>query len=483
MKKIISLILALVFALSCFAVAASAVSFAAKDNRVSYLLEKETEKLSDGTTKSTSHTYDKKGNEIKSVYKEPGYTQTIIDEYNSKGKAVHEVITDSENTKETSDCTYNSVGNITKKVYKNSDGFVRTTQYKYNAKGLIEKISYTTNGNHSGNTVYTYDSKDRVVKCVSSESDGSSETTKYTFDSKGNITKVTTTSEEVEYGTKISYDSSGRKIKMSQTNPTDTTYSESYKYDGNGNLVKFTAKTDGDTTETRTYTYNKKNQVTKETVKSEEGQKVLSYTYNNRGDKTKVVCKLNKEPYSTTTYTYKKLATPANIVIRDNITVRLDNYRYTYSDKAKCPGIDITCSYEGGAYFLLQGSYYSVKYSKNVGPGKAKLVITFIDPQEYGNPITITYDIHPAKVTGLKVSKTAKTSATLTWKKVEGADKYIVYKYVSSSGKYVKAATVTTNKATIENLKSGSSYKFCVKAVGGGVYSTAYSEKVTAKTK
>ncbi len=67
------------------------------------------------------------------------------------------------------------------------------------------------------------------------------------------------------------------------------------------------------------------------------------------------------------------------------------------------------------------------------------------------------------KTTGLKATS-KKTSVTLQWNKVSGATGYRVYQYNSSSKKYELIQTVTTNKATVKDLKAGTKYRFKVRA-------------------
>ena len=81
--------------------------------------------------------------------------------------------------------------------------------------------------------------------------------------------------------------------------------------------------------------------------------------------------------------------------------------------------------------------------------------------------------------TEIKVNKTAKT-ITLTWNKVEGADAYRVYKYNSTTKKYVKYKDVTKTTCKITGLSPSKTYKF-------KIVSLAYAEHkssgaISAKT-
>ena len=208
-------------------------------------------------------------------------------------------------------------------------------------------------------------------------------------------------------------------------------------------MIKETYKSAGDYSYTWKLYYDSNGNISKETFDSGDG-------------------------VSTTTYTYKKLSTPV-VRVRQ---VTLSYASTTYDGKAKKPVVHVRGASEGADYRL--------EYSNNVKPGKAQAKIIFNSPEM--GVITINFDIKPAKPTGLKVTSKAKTSLTLTWGKVTGATKYIVYKYTTASDKYTKLTTVTSNKATIKDLKAGTSYKLCVVAVASGGVRSAYSGKLAVKT-
>lgn len=70
-----------------------------------------------------------------------------------------------------------------------------------------------------------------------------------------------------------------------------------------------------------------------------------------------------------------------------------------------------------------------------------------------------------SNVSKLKASSTAKT-VKLTWRKVAGAEGYIIYQYNSSKKKWVKKVTLKTNTTsyTIKKLTPATGYRFAVKA-------------------
>lgn len=77
-------------------------------------------------------------------------------------------------------------------------------------------------------------------------------------------------------------------------------------------------------------------------------------------------------------------------------------------------------------------------------------------------------------------------SITISWGKVSGANGYIVYSYDAKTKKYSKLTTVTTNKATIKNLSSATSYSYSVQAykkLGSTNYYSSHSSILNTATK
>ncbi len=88
------------------------------------------------------------------------------------------------------------------------------------------------------------------------------------------------------------------------------------------------------------------------------------------------------------------------------------------------------------------------------------------------------------KVNGLRQSKNSKSSISLTWNTLEGADGYQIFR-LKSDGKYKRIAT--TNKTTYVNkkLSAGTIYKFKVRAyvkVNGKIKTASFSKAVAMTT-
>ena len=71
-------------------------------------------------------------------------------------------------------------------------------------------------------------------------------------------------------------------------------------------------------------------------------------------------------------------------------------------------------------------------------------------------------------VSGFKISSTNVNAIKLTWNKVSGADGYVVYRYNTSTKKYGRIAKIGDLSFTDKNLKSGTSYKYAIRAFKTG---------------
>lgn len=98
-----------------------------------------------------------------------------------------------------------------------------------------------------------------------------------------------------------------------------------------------------------------------------------------------------------------------------------------------------------------------------------------------------SFTTKPEKVGTVKASSVKKTTLTLSWKKVTGAEGYQVYSYDAAKKKYVRIATVDgKTKYKVKKLKAGTAYKFKVRALktlNGKKYYGSYSDIFTVKTK
>ena len=107
-------------------------------------------------------------------------------------------------------------------------------------------------------------------------------------------------------------------------------------------------------------------------------------------------------------------------------------------------------------------------------------------PEQVDYQLRVDFTANPGKVTGLKASSNKTTSVKLSWKKVDGAAGYRVYRYDTAKKKYVTVVTTKSTSYTVKNLKAGTSYKFVVKAYkkvdGSNLWGSTSAALTTATT-
>ena len=102
--------------------------------------------------------------------------------------------------------------------------------------------------------------------------------------------------------------------------------------------------------------------------------------------------------------------------------------------------------------------------------------------------ICIGQPVLAAKVkapTGLKADYD-KNYIKLTWKKVPKARGYVVYRYSSTAGQYIRVKSTRKNYHSMSGLPEGTLYRFKVKAyrkIGGEPYYSKYSKRLQLRTK
>lgn len=118
--------------------------------------------------------------------------------------------------------------------------------------------------------------------------------------------------------------------------------------------------------------------------------------------------------------------------------------KHKYNNTVKKP------TYDTQGYTLHKCSVCGASYKDNY---KAKLVL--------------------GKVSKLKASSNKTNSVKLSWNKVSGATGYYVYQ--QKNGKWSKIKTTKSTSYTVPKLKSGTTYKFAIKA-----YKTSNSSTITS---
>ena len=153
-----------------------------------------------------------------------------------------------------------------------------------------------------------------------------------------------------------------------------------------------------------------------------------------------------------------------------------------YTGKEIEPAITVKNS-EGE--ILTENEDYTIKFSNNKNVGIAKATIKMKSspnvPESEINTYEVLFRILPQKVKGLKTSAAGKDSLKLSWNKVTGAEKYMLYQSTDGSS-WSRIKTVTGNTASISGLKTGQTYQYKVRAYAVSGYGK-YSSVLKAQTK
>lgn len=164
-------------------------------------------------------------------------------------------------------------------------------------------------------------------------------------------------------------------------------------------------------------------------------------------------------------------------------TTTIEVKNQVYNGKSRRPEVIV----KDGDTVLAEGTDYAVSYSNNKEIGTATVTVEGINA--YTGTDSATFKINPKKVKGLTLEDKTATSLEISWDKVENADGYKVYRYNTSTKKYVLMTTIhDNNTTTYKNSKilSATNYYYKVaayKKVDGKTYIGAKSETLKATTK
>lgn len=147
--------------------------------------------------------------------------------------------------------------------------------------------------------------------------------------------------------------------------------------------------------------------------------------------------------------------------------VTLSKTTFTANGKVQKPTVTVKDRNGNDPDGFISVSYSNEK-SKAAGTYKVYLRAGDWEDQRVGWKYyfsqTYTYTIKPAKTKELKVTEVGTKTLKLGWKAVTGAKYYSVY--ISKDGKsWTHKATVSTNSATIKDLKAGTKYQVKVRAL------------------
>lgn len=147
-----------------------------------------------------------------------------------------------------------------------------------------------------------------------------------------------------------------------------------------------------------------------------------------------------------------------------NLAVTVSDAEYTGS--AVTPAVTV----KDGSTTLKAGTDYTLTYSNNTNLGTATVKIT--GKGNYTGSTSRTFTIHLAKVKLVSASS-AQDGITVTWNSVKGAAAYNLYRKTAGSG-WERIATVDGTSYKDQNLLSGVTYTYTVRAANGGYSSPEY---------
>lgn len=139
------------------------------------------------------------------------------------------------------------------------------------------------------------------------------------------------------------------------------------------------------------------------------------------------------------------------------------SFNYEYDGTAKEPDIVIE-----GLESLVRDRDYTVKYENNIEVGQATITVEGIG--DYNGKGKRTFNVKPKKpgtVEELKATEITENSVVLTWKSVENANRYVIYRFresVNDWGDREYEVDASQTSLPITSLKPDTAYSFKVRA-------------------
>lgn len=166
------------------------------------------------------------------------------------------------------------------------------------------------------------------------------------------------------------------------------------------------------------------------------------------------------------------------------------NFMHNVEDNGRGWKIEMY-KYDNGEYIRLSESYVNLNSAKNyelplIGTSKKATYyvrVTINGWDVVGKEYSLKFTYNISDPTNLKYSYST-SAIKLSWNKVSGATGYKVYQYNTKTKKYVEIADTKKTSYKISKLKTGTKYKYAVRAYlkdGGATYYSSYA-KITAAT-
>ena len=134
-------------------------------------------------------------------------------------------------------------------------------------------------------------------------------------------------------------------------------------------------------------------------------------------------------------------------------------------------GWKITVTNDKGETLFFKDEIKDISFEKNgINVKKGEFVYIKVESEyPYYSPLYVNYKLGVSftaktdNVSGVNVSQTT-SSVKLSWNKIVGVKGYKIYTYNSTTKKYTLIDTTSKTTYTVKNLKSGTVYKYYVKA-------------------
>lgn len=143
-----------------------------------------------------------------------------------------------------------------------------------------------------------------------------------------------------------------------------------------------------------------------------------------------------------------------------------------------------TSDSKDGTYKYLMTTKKKSLTFKNLATGKTYYYKVSAVRDSYESPLSGIVSGTPSigKLSGLKVNSLSSTELQISWKKLKGAEKYLILRSTSANGTYTEVGTTNKTSYTDKNLANSTTYYYKVYAMRGS-YKTDACGPANARTK
>lgn len=181
----------------------------------------------------------------------------------------------------------------------------------------------------------------------------------------------------------------------------------------------------------------------------------------------------NKELYYNGLYAAKQIICMANPDF--SVAATVTGIKISWSKVSGAAGYKVYRKVKGGSWVTVKNASASTtSYTDTSAPSGKYLYYTV---KAVNGSSASAYDsrgINYLKTPEVSLKNTS-SGVKVSWGKVNGATKYYVYRKAGSAKSWSKIATTSGSSYTDKNVKSGTTYKYCIKALNSSVQSKAGS--------